>query len=127
MTAYTFALGFFFLYLVVGFAWGVWVDPTSLFDKRPEQIAGILTIGIWNTALAMTLWLAGLSFAPDAQRANYLFFLKPVIAAFLAVIFLGDALTWMQGLAIFAICFCVALEYVWTQRQLRQARPAQST
>ncbi len=121
MTAYTFAIGFFFLYAVVGLAWGVWVDPTSLFEKRPEQIAGILTIGIWNTAMAMTLWLAGLSFAPDAQRANYLFFLKPVIAAFLAVIFLGDALTWMQILAIFAICFCVALEYVWTQRQQRAA------
>ncbi len=127
MTAYTFALGFFFLYFVVGLAWGVWVDPTSLFEKRPEQIAGILTIGIWNTAMAMTLWLAGLSFAPDAQRANYLFFLKPVIAAFLAVIFLGDTLTWMQSLAIFAICFCVALEYVWTQRLQRQARPAPST
>ncbi len=115
MTAYTFALGFFFLYAIVGVAWGVWVNPFSLFDKEPVQIAGILTIGIWNTALAMTLWLAGLSFAPDPQRANYLFFLKPVIAAFLAVFILGDALTWMQGLAIFAICFCVALEYVWTQ------------
>ncbi|MDH3658618.1 MAG: DMT family transporter [Alphaproteobacteria bacterium] len=115
ITAYTFALGFFFLYVVVGLAWGVWVDPTSLFDKRPEQIAGILTIGIWNTAMAMTLWLAGMTFAPDPQRANYLFFLKPVIAAFLAVLILGDQLTWMQGLAIFAICFCVALEYVWTQ------------
>jgi drug/metabolite transporter (DMT)-like permease len=126
MTAYTFALGFFFLYAVVGITWGVWVDPTSLFEKRPEQIAGILTIGIWNTAMAMTLWLAGLSFAPDAQRANYLFFLKPVIAAFLAVIFLGDTLTWMQGLAIFTICFCVALEYIWTEQQRRQARAAAS-
>ncbi len=115
MTTYTFALGFFFLYLVVGLAWGVWVNPLSLFDKEPAQITGILTIGLWNTALAMTLWLAGLSFAPDPQRANYLFFFKPVIAAVLAVFILGDRLTWMQGLAIFAICFCVALEYVWTQ------------
>lgn len=115
MTAYTFALGFFFLYAVVGIAWGVWVNPFSLFDKEPAQIGGILTIGIWNTAMAMTLWLAGMSFAPDPQRANYLFFLKPVIAAVLAVFILGDALTWMQGLAIFAICSCVALEYVWTQ------------
>lgn len=115
MTAYTFALGFFFLYVVVGLAWGVWVNPLSLFNKEPAQIAGILTIGIWNTAMAMTLWLAGLSFAPDPQRANYLFFLKPVIAAMLAVVILGDTLTWMQGLAIFAICSCVALEYIWTQ------------
>ncbi len=126
MTAYTFALGFFFLYAVVGLAWGVWVNPLSLFDKEPAQIAGILTIGIWNTAMAMTLWLAGLSFAPDPQRANYLFFLKPVIAAVLAVFILGDSLTWMQGLAIFAICFCVALEYVWTQ-SLKPARQAART
>ncbi|MGI9435089.1 MAG: DMT family transporter, partial [Geminicoccaceae bacterium] len=69
MTAYTFALGFFFLYAVVGLAWGVWVNPLSLFAKQPEQIAGILTIGIWNTAMAMTLWLAGMTFAPDPQRA----------------------------------------------------------
>ena len=121
MTAYTFALGFFFLYAVVGLAWGVWVNPLTLFGKQPEQIAGILTIGIWNTAMAMTLWLAGMTFAPDPQRANYLFFLKPVIAAFLAVLILGDDLTWMQGLAIFAICFCVALEYVWTQQRQRRA------
>lgn len=115
MTAYTFAIGVFFLYVVVGLAWNVWVNPLSLFEKRPEQIAGILTIGIWNTAMAMTLWLAGMSFAPDPQRANYLFFLKPVIAAVLAIFILGDSLSWMQALAIFAICFCVALEYVWTQ------------
>jgi drug/metabolite transporter (DMT)-like permease len=43
-----------------------------------------------------------------------------VIAAFLAIAILGDRLSWLQALAIFAICFCVALEYVWTQR----ARPA---
>ena len=114
MTAYTFFLGFFFLWTVVGLFWGVWVDPLSLADKSPEQIRGILTIGVWNTCIAMALWLWGLSAAPDPQRANYLFFLKPVIAALLAVAILGDALTLFQILAIFAICFCVALEYVWT-------------
>ncbi len=123
ITAYTFALGFFFLYAVVGLGWGVWVNPLSLFDKEPAQIAGILTIGLWNTAMAMTLWLAGLSFAPDPQRANYLFFFKPVIAAILAIFILDDTLTWMQGLAIFAICFCVGLEYVWTQSRKPAPQP----
>ncbi len=125
MTAYTFAIGFFFLYAVVGLGWGIWVDPLSLLDKQPDQIAGIVTIGIWNTAIGMALWLAGMSYAPDPQRANYLFFLKPVIAAFLAIAFLGDSLSWLQGLAIFAICFCVGLEYVWTRSNLlqRQASP----
>lgn len=120
MTAYTFGIGFFFLYAVVGLGWGIWVDPLSLLDKQPDQIAGIVTIGIWNTAIAMALWLAGMSYAPDPQRANYLFFLKPVIAAFLAIAILGDSLSWLQGLAIFAICFCVGLEYVWTRSTLLQ-------
>ncbi len=120
MTAYTFILGFFFLYTVVGLFWGIWVDPLSIVDKRPEQVAGILTIGIWNTTIAMVLWLGGLAAAPDMGRANYLFFLKPVIAALLAVVILGDVLTLNQMLAIFAICFCVGLEFVWTQTR----RPA---
>ena len=121
MTAYTFFIGAFILWFTVGFAWGIWVDPLSLADKSPEQIRGILTIGAWNTCIAMALWLWGLSAAPDPQRANYLFFLKPVIAALLAIVILGDTLTLYQGLAIFAICFCVAMEYVWTQRRARAA------
>ena len=116
MTAYTFFLGFFILWVVVGLGWGIWVNPASLADKTGTQIAGILTIGIWNTCIAMALWLWGLSVAPDPQRANYLFFLKPVIAALLAVIILGDGLSMLQIFAIFAICFCVAIEYVWTRR-----------
>ena len=116
MTAYTFFIGFFLLWVVVGFGWGVWVNPLSLAEKTPEQVFGILTIGVWNTAIAMALWLWGLSAASDPQRANYLFFLKPVIAALLAVAILGDGLSLLQGFAIFAICFCVAIEYVWTRR-----------
>ena len=121
MTTYTFALGAVFLWVVVGLGWGVWVDPLSFADKTPTQQAGILTIGVWNTCIAMACWLAGMAAAPDPGRANYLFFLKPVLAAVLAVAILGDALTLLQGLAIFAICFCVGLEYVWTRRAARAA------
>ena len=116
MTAYTFAIGFFFLYAVVGMVWGIWVNPLSLTSKEPVQIAGILTIGIWNTAIGMAVWLAGLAAAPDSQRANYLFFLKPVIAALLAVVILQHELSLLQILAMAAICLCVALEFVWTER-----------
>ncbi|QIE56991.1 DMT family transporter [Pikeienuella piscinae] len=115
MTAYTFVIGFFFLYVVVGSFWGTWVNPMSIFEKTGQQVAGILTIGLWNTAIAMSAWLAGLAAAPDGQRANYLFFLKPVIAAFLAVAILGDQLTLLQVLAILAICLCVGVEYLWTR------------
>ena len=121
MTAYTFAIGFFFLWTVVGVGWGVWVNPLSITEKTETQVLGILTIGIWNTAIGMAVWLGGIAAAPDPQRANYLFFLKPVIAAFLAVAVLGDTLTLLQVLAIFAICFCVAMEYVWTQRLAKAA------
>lgn len=121
MTAYTFFIGFFILWVVVGFGWGIWVNPTDLARKSPEQIAGILTIGVWNTCIAMAVWLWGLSAAPDPQRANYLFFLKPVIAAVLAVWILGNPLSWLQVFAIFAICFCVAIEYVWTRHRLAAA------
>jgi drug/metabolite transporter (DMT)-like permease len=124
ITCYTFAIGFFFLYTVVGLFWGVWVNPLSLADKQPEQIAGILIIGIWNTAIAMALWLAGMAWAADSQRANYLFFLKPVIAALLAVAILGDVLSKLQSLAIVAICACVGLEYVWTLRRQPAVRAA---
>jgi len=116
MTAFTFFLGFFILWIVVGLGWGIWVDPRSLLEKSATQMIGILTIGVWNTSIAMALWLWGLSAAPDPQRANYLFFLKPVIAALLAVIILGEDLSILQAFAIFAICFCVAIEYVWTRK-----------
>lgn len=115
MTAYTFFLGFFILWIVVGFGWGIWVDPRTLLEKNGTQIIGILTIGVWNTSIAMALWLWGLSVAPDPQRANYLFFLKPVIAALLAVAILGEELSVLQAFAIFAICFCVGVEYVWSR------------
>lgn len=120
MTTYSFAIGFFFLYLVVGAFWGIWVNPLSLADKEPHQIAGIITIGVWNTCIGFAVWLAGLAAAPDNQRAGYIFFFKPVIAAFLAVAILGDTLSLLQILAILAICLCVGLEYVWTMRIARK-------
>ena len=50
-----------------------------------------------------------------------MFFLKPVIAAFLAIVIIGDSLSLMQGMAIFAILFCVGMEYVWTERAAKVA------
>ncbi len=46
-------------------------------------------------------------------RGSYLFFLKPVIAAFLALVFLGQDLSLYQALAIAAICGAVAFEALW--------------
>jgi drug/metabolite transporter (DMT)-like permease len=115
MTAYCFAIGFLALWPTVGLLWGIWVDPTTLFDRAPGQWAAVLTLGIWNTTIAMALWLGGLAAAPDIGRANYLFFLKPVIAAGLALAFLDQPFTATQLLAVVVVCGCVLVELFWDQ------------
>lgn len=103
MTTYTFTLGFVALWLVVGGVWDVWVLPMDLADRSPVAIGSILTLGIWNTCIGFILWLWGLANVPDQARGNYLFFLKPVIAALLAYLILGDHITLTQIAAIIAI------------------------
>ena len=117
MTTYTFALGAIFLWFVVGLAWSIWVNPFTLFDREPSQYWSIMTMGWWNTTIAMVLWLGGLAAVPDMARANYLFFLKPVIAAFLAYFILNDQITTTQILAIIVVCSCVLIEVFWDQVQ----------
>ncbi len=101
------------LWLVVGLFWHIWVNPATLFDRAPGQVAALLTLGLWNTTITQFLWIGGLADVPDITRGSYLFFLKPVIAACLAVMILGQNLTTWQVLAIVAICTCVALEAAW--------------
>ncbi len=115
MTTYTFALGFFPLYFLVGGAWGVWVDPMTLFDRGAVEAGSILALGIWNTCIGFIFWLWGLSNVPDQARGNYLFFLKPVIAAFLAFFILGDTITPIQLLAIAAITGFVLAEIFYDE------------
>ena len=103
MTTYTFALGAVAMWPVAGLIWGIWVDPFTLFDRPADQAAALITLGVWNTCIGFILWLWGLGHVPDPARGNYLFFLKPVIAAFLAFFILGDTITWPQLLAILAI------------------------
>ena len=106
----TFTIGAVGLWLVVGAAWGIWVDPTTLFERPPQAYLSVLTLGIWNTTIAMVLWLGGLAAVPDMGRANYLFFFKPVIAAGLAFFILRQEITAIQILAIAAITLCVSVE-----------------
>ncbi len=110
ITALTFTIGTAGLWLVVGTAWGIWVDPATLFDRPPREYLSVLTLGFWNTTIAMTLWLGGLAAVPDMGRANYLFFFKPVIAAALAFFILQQDVTAIQILAILAIILCVSAE-----------------
>ena len=114
ITMFTGAIG---LWLVVGLFWKIGVNPLSLFDRSLSQSASLLTIALWNTTVAQFLWIGGLAAVPDITRGSYLFFLKPVIAAFLAVIFLSQTLTAGQTLAIAVICASVVVEATWARLQ----------
>jgi drug/metabolite transporter (DMT)-like permease len=61
ITTLTFAMGSIVLWGVVGSVWGVWIDPTTLFDRPPQAYLSILTLGVWNTCIGFILWLWGLS------------------------------------------------------------------
>jgi len=74
-----------------------------------------LTIGFYNTTLTQFFWIGGLAAVPDITRGMYLFFLKPVIAALLAVLILNQSITAWQALAIFIISASVAVEPVWAK------------
>jgi len=115
ITTLSFVFGAVALWITVGFAWGIWVDPTTLFERPSQAYLSILTLGIWNTCIGFILWLWGLSAAPDIGRANYLFFLKPVIAATLAFFILNMNISAFQLLAILMICGCVLVEVFYDQ------------
>jgi len=108
------------LWLTVGVAFGVWVDPTSLFDRAPSEASHginpgwwLLVLGLWNTTITQLPWFGGLAAAPDMTRASYLFFLKPVIAAVLAIFVLAQHPSLLQALAILVVTGSVFVEMFW--------------
>jgi drug/metabolite transporter (DMT)-like permease len=119
------------LWLLVGAAWGVWVNPAELFDRPPgPDSAGVnpgwwlLVLALWNTTITQLLWFGGLATAPDITRASYLFFLKPVIAALLAVAVLGQPLTALQVVAVAVVTGSVLVEILWPRLAGRRGAPA---
>ncbi len=123
ITAITMLMGAVGLWVVVGIFWRIWVNPATLFSRTPSEIASLLTLAFWNTTITQFLWIGGLAAVPDITRGSYLFFLKPVIAACLAVVFLSQALTAWQVGAIIVICASVAVEASWGW--LRRPRTAE--
>ena len=109
----TMTIGAVALWLVVGFWWGKWIDPTTLFDRPPRESWSLLTIGVWNTTITQIIWLAGLAAVPDITRGSYLFFLKPVIAAILALLILSQPITVFQIGAMAVILGSVLVELFW--------------
>lgn len=103
ITAITMILGGIGLWLVVGLFFGVWAAPSRLSGLETPALAALLVIAFWNTTITQFLWIGGLAAVPDITRGSYLFFLKPVIAALLAVLVLGQDLSATQILAIIVI------------------------
>lgn len=121
ITTIAIAIGALGLWVGVGTFWGIWVNPVALADMPSVAIWSLLVLGLWNTTITQVLWLGGLAAASDMTRASYLFFLKPVIAAGLAIAFLGDSPTWLQIAAILVVSGSVIVEVFWPR--MRRARP----
>ena len=117
ITTLTITMGAIGLWVGVGIFWGIWVNPLSLTEASSVTIWSLLVLGLWNTTITQLLWLGGLAAALDMTRASYLFFLKPVIAAGLAIVFLGDSPTWLQFAAIVIVSGSVFFEVYWPQRR----------
>lgn len=101
------------LWVMVGAGWGIWVNPLSIVEKPPLAAWSLIILALWNTTLTQLMWFGGLSAASDITRASYLFFLKPVIAAVLAIMFLDSFPTVLQVVAIVLVTGCVVVELYW--------------
>ncbi len=113
ISALSLSIGSVGLWVVVGVGWGIWVDPSTLFARPPAELAALLTLAFYNTTITQFLWIGGLAAVPDITRGMYIFFLKPAIAAVLALVFLGQNLSIYEILAIALICGGVAVEALW--------------
>lgn len=114
------------LWVIVGLFFGIWVDPGDLLEKEPGAAWSLVTLGIWNTTITQVLWFGGLAAVPDITRGSYLFFLKPVITAALALAILGQPITWMGALAILVICGAVVVELIWPRFRAKAVSPGSS-
>ena len=123
ITAITLFLGGMVLWVGVGLLFGRWVVFTSFSDLAFPAMTGIVMLVLYNTTLTQWLWIGGLAAVPDITRGTYLFFLKPVMAAFLSVMYLGTTLSIWQVLAILVICSAVAIEALIGYLQSKKVSP----
>lgn len=113
ITTLSMTIGAMGLWLIAGIGWNIWVNPLDLARMAPGDLWPLIVLGLWNTTIAQFTWLGGLAAVPDITRGSYLFFLKPVIAAALALAFLSQPLTGWQMAAILVICGSVVVEMMW--------------
>lgn len=128
ITTITITIGAIGLWGLVGLFWNIWVNPASIVEKPISEALPLMVVGFWNTTITMLCWLTGLAALSDMTRGSYLFFLKPVVAAVLAWLFLTQPISWIQLLAILIVCSSVLFEFwggdlraIWKGR--RKAAP----
>jgi len=122
ITAITMMLGGVGLWLVVGLLFDIWASSARLTELPPTGLSALLVIAFWNTTITQFLWIGGLAAVPDITRGSYLFFLKPVIAAVLAVFLLKQEITAVQMLAIVVVCASVFGELLLGKRKQNHQR-----
>jgi drug/metabolite transporter (DMT)-like permease len=110
ITALTMFIDAIGLSLIVGLFFDIWVSTDRLTSMPNEALIALLVIAFWNTTITQFLWIGGLATVPNITRGSYIFFLKPVIAAVLAIWFLDQVPTGIQVLAIVVIAASVTVE-----------------
>ncbi len=121
ITAITMFGGAIGLWLVVGVFFGIWIGPQRLTALDHRGMVALGVIAFFNTTITQFLWIGGLAAVPDITRGSYLFFLKPAIAALLAVGILDQNLTLIQILAIIVISASVFSEILADRFSLVQS------
>ncbi len=121
ITAITMFGGAIGLWLVVGVFFGIWIGPQRLTALDHRGMVALGVIAFFNTTITQFLWIGGLAAVPDITRGSYLFFLKPAIAALLAVGILDQSLTLIQILAIIVISASVFSEILADRFSLVQS------
>lgn len=115
ITALSMMLGGVGLWVFAGFLFDVSLNTNLLFNTEPVVWLSVLVLAFWNTTITQYLWIGGLAAAPDITKASYLFFLKPVIAALLAVLLLNEELSFLKVAAIIVVTGSVFVELFWSQ------------
>lgn len=84
---------------------GGWKEMASY---RPETWGWLLYLGVVTVGIGYLLYFGGMR-RVEASRGISLFYLKPVLALFLARLFLGETVTWALGLAAVLVALAVLL------------------
>ncbi len=84
---------------------GGWKDVTAY---HPATWGWLIYLGAVTVGLGYLLYFGGMR-RVEASRGASLFYLKPVLALFLARLFLGETVTWTLGLAAALVAFSILL------------------